>query len=100
MTWSKSFTGLRQEIIREINACEMPAEAHPEHAVRQFIGAQLPTLEEDTEPKREYSVTVSGGVSESDGHKSNNVFVSVTRGQIRPEPASAVPVKVEEVDAA
>lgn len=99
MTWSKTFAGLRPEIIFQINSEEFPAEAHPLHAVRQFIGAQLPTLDKDPIEKREYSVSVSGGTSESDGHNSANIFVSVTRGQVRQEPPSVVPVK-EHVDAA
>jgi hypothetical protein len=100
MTWSKSFAGTRHEIVQQINSYEFPAEANPVGAVRQFIGGQLPTPAEDTEPMREYTVSAGGGTSESEGHRANNVFVSVTRGAIRKEKEPETPVKQEVTDAA
>lgn len=100
MTWSKSFAGTRHEIVQQINSYEFPVEANPVAAVRQFIGAQMPTPEEDTEAMREYTVSAGGGTSDSDGHRSNHIFVSVTRGQIRKEKEPELPVKQEVADAA
>lgn len=84
MTWSKTFEGTKHEVITKINE-ELPREAHPEHAIRQFVGAQLP---DNPEPNREFSVTCSGGVSTSKGYRSANLYVAVTEGQLRAETPS------------
>lgn len=87
MTWTKNFSGTRHEIIAAVNTDgALPEEAHPLHAIRQFIGGQLSTIEQDPIAMREYAVIVSGGTSSSDGHQSANLFVSVTRGEVRQEP--------------
>lgn len=96
MTWSKSFFGTRHEIISKINEEQFEASAHPVAAVRQFIAGQLPTLEQEPLEQMQYSISASGGVSESDGHRSNNIFVSVTRVGVKEAPAPDPPVQVEQ----
>ena len=93
MTWSKEFFGTRHEIIAKINEEKFEENAHPIASVRQFIAGQLPTLEEEPIDMMQFKITAGGGASGSCGHRSNNIFVSVSKAGVKPEPKPEPPVE-------
>jgi hypothetical protein len=93
MTWSKSFTGTREQINEVLTAEGLPEQAQPASAAAEFIHGQLPD-------KGTFVVSAFGDRHRSDDGKSGSASIGVSFSSVAEEATTDNSTKAEESSAA
>jgi hypothetical protein len=88
MTWSKSFTGTRQQISETIATEGLPEQAQPAGPSAQFIEGQVPD-------EGKFVVSAWGDRHRSDDGKSGSASIAVSFSAIADEAVTETPTQTD-----